>query len=90
VDPIVRTLRLRAAELRRLAAVLDDAPLRTLGSAAAADTWVGPVADEFRLRLVELNHALDRASTELRHQALVLERQASAREAELLATGVAP
>ncbi len=85
MDPIVHNLRARAADLRRLATELDTAPLRSLRSMAGTDTWVCDAADAYRERLVEFEHDLDRAAADLRDQALLLERQAEAREADLIA-----
>lgn len=89
MDSIVRNLRERAADLRRLAADLDGAPVRSLGSSAGTDTWVSDAADAYRTRLVEFGSELDGAADVLRDQAILLERQAADREADLIAAAAA-
>lgn len=89
MDSIVRTLRQRAADLRRLATELDGAPVRSLGSSAGPDTWTCDAADDYRTRLVEFDADLDRAAEDLRGEALLLERQATEREADLIAAAAA-
>lgn len=89
MDSIVRTLRQRAAHLRLLAADLDGAPARSLGSSAGTDTWVSDAADAYRTRLVEFDVDLDDAARDLREQAIILERQAADREADLIAAAAA-
>ena len=86
MDATVRNLRDRAAHLRRLAADLDTAPLRSLGSLAGTETWVSDAADAYRIRIVEFGAQLDHAAEDLRGEAILLERAAAAREADLLAS----
>lgn len=89
MDSIVHNLRQRAVDLRRLAGELDGAPVRSLGALAGTDTWVCDAADAYRTRLVEFGLELDTAASDLRDQALLLERQATERETDLLAAAAA-
>ena len=89
MDSIVRNLRERAVDLRRLAVEIDAAPVRSLGASAGTDTWVCDAADAYRTRLVEFGLELDAAAADLRDQALILDRQAAEREADLLAAAAA-
>jgi hypothetical protein len=74
-------LRRRAAELRRLAAHLDDTPFDDLARWAGPDTWVSPRAADLRAQLAVDRARLGGAIDDLLLHARWLERQADAVEA---------
>jgi hypothetical protein len=89
-DPTADEYRRRAAELRRLAAQLEQSPVLRLHGDADAETWSSPGADACRATLSEDQARLRHAADELSQQAFWYEHQAAALDAVAAARGLTP
>ncbi len=93
MDPEARQLRLRAAELRRVAAAIEAATVMRLDQHAGEATVRGPRFDDLLHRLRRSQHDLYTRADELRTSAFSLELRAdeldaaALRQAALAASG---